>query len=666
MKKKAGQASEGAIRPGSKSNQLAVVRNSDSKKLAAAEEEKEFYKSLATGSSSKSGGSPSKNMNSGKKSSSTSSKSGSGSAKSTVRKSSASKSKKKIVPILAAVAAVLLVGGGIFAGLYFTGFFEPKVEITLPDGTVTKMKVDAVYSELTSDKFFPGTIVDGIDVGGMTIDQAYDTVSASLPEKPLTIDIKLKLVEKTLNMDFSDAQFSYNTREVLEEAFAKFRPQNNTDLVALAECYVAVQNLKTVPQEYETAYTIQVEGIAEQVRKILGFYLEDFSVVSDATIESFDPETCEYTITPEKVGYDIDVDATAAAVKELFDAKIYTGVVEVPTVVKNPTVTEAMIRENFGLISESTTEASSNSNRNNNISQACKNMNGTILEPGEEFSFNGVVGQRTAANGFKEATVIQGGQYEQGLGGGICQVSSTLYNAVLKADLEVTTRSGHAWPSDYVLKGLDATVDWPALDFKFKNNTDYQVVVVAWFDWSDNTVHTQIYGKKLADGQYITLKSETISTTSPGANEYVEDKTMKTGEKKTLRDAHYGYTVKVYKVWHAADGTELSCDEYYTTSYRSYGKRIAVGTLNPDGTYATFDKSTGEITSTTVTPTPEATPSPAPTDAPAAPTSTPTPAPAQDTPTPAPAPDTPTPVPENPDPGSGGGEPEGGGDGNGG
>ena len=282
---------------------------------------------------------------------------------------------------------------------------------------------------------------------------------------------------------------------------------------------------------------------------------------------------------------------------------------------------------------EEWTTTSNNSNRNNNIRQACDNMNGTILNPGDTFSFNEIVGQRTAENGFKEATVILGGQYEQGLGGGICQVSTTLYNAVMKANLEVVERNSHAWPSDYIAYGLDATVDWPNLDFKFKNDSDSQIVVVAYWDSSDSRVHCEIYGHKLPEGKYIELETETVSTVSPGANEYIEDKELPVGQTKTVRAAHTGMTIKVYKVWYDKDDNEIDRYEYQTTTYRPYGTRIAVGTLNPDGSYATFDKSTGEITSPimTVTPTP---------------TETPTPTPAQDTATPTPVPDTPTPEPE--------------------
>ena len=545
----------------------------------------------------------------------------------------ANKKKKSATPVLAVVLGILLVAGGIFAALYFTGFFKPRIEVTMADGKVETIKAEEAYAELMTDRFFQGTFIDGIDVSGMTKAEAVTAVSAVLPAAPVTVDIRLDITTKVIPVDFSDVGFAYNTEEVVDQAFSKYRPANDTDLVALIECYNGVQQLKNVPQQYETAYTVKIEGVSQKVHAVLDPLYADLALVTDAKIEGFDDEEHTFVVTPEKIGYEMDIDGTATAVKALFDSKTYSGLVKVPMTVKQPKVTQKMIDEEFGLMGEEWTTTSNNSNRNNNIRQACDNMNGTILNPGDTFSFNEIVGQRTAENGFKEATVILGGQYEQGLGGGICQVSTTLYNAVMKANLEVVERNSHAWPSDYIAYGLDATVDWPNLDFKFKNDSDSQIVVVAYWDSSDSRVHCEIYGHKLPEGKYIELETETVSTVSPGANEYIEDKELPVGQTKTVRAAHTGMTIKVYKVWYDKDDNEIDRYEYQTTTYRPYGTRIAVGTLNPDGSYATFDKSTGEITSPimTVTPTP---------------TETPTPTPAQDTATPTPVPDTPTPEPE--------------------
>ena len=610
MKKKAGQAYESSSLE-NKSKALVPANNNGSHKRSVSRENvtdsqfEEFdYKSLGKSNNS---GSARKSSKPKTENNVSSDMYGFSSKKTGKRKS-----KKKSVagPVIAILAAILLIAGAVFAAIYYIDPFKEKIEVTLSDGTVTEITAEEAYAELTTDKFFAGTVIDGIDVGGMTKDEAFNAVTKTLPEKPMEIKIELKLLEKTLYPNFNDATFEYNTRDIIDEAFAMYRPVNDTDLEQLTECYNNVQKLKNAPLTYETAYTVKIEGVIERINKVLEPYINDFKEVKNATIVDFDTENRTYVIDKEKIGYDIDIDTAAKSVKALFDSKTYVGVVTVPTEKKEPEITAAMISENFGLIGECSTKASANSNRNNNLNQACENINGTILQPGDIFSFNDIVGQRTVENGFKEATVIQGGQYEQGLGGGICQVSTTLYNAVLKADLEVVRRSNHAWPSDYVSVGLDATVDWPALDFQFKNDTDYQVVVVTWFDYSDNTCNAQVYGKKLPDGKYIELYAEITNTVAAGPDEFVEDKELETGKTKTIRAAHEGMTSKVYKVWYNANGEEIDRVLYNTTTYYPYGRRVGVGVLNPDGTYATMDKETGEITSRIMSPTPTPTPKP--------------------------------------------------------
>ena len=677
MKRKAGQAPSPSRSSAVRNTSLVPVENSDSTKLEVSDSEApkalatktpdEIFdisvekneesiaeapvKSLAVASAAKSASdkSTSSNSSSSKSSSSksSSSKSSSSSSKSGVRtakaKGKGKKKRRSLVPLLTVIFILELLGLGTHYYLYRIGYFKPTIMVTMADGSEQKIRVEDAYAEINIDKFYQGTKIDGIEVGGMTLDEAYAAVSASLPEEPEDVAVKLNVEGKLFPVDFTDVTFEYNAKEVVDEAYKLYRPTSD-DPDELAACYNAIQQLKVTPVEYETAYSVHIDGIAEKVHEVLDPLLDQFATTKDASIEEFDPETKEFTITKEQTGYVLDVDGAIQGVKDLFDKKKYSGMVKVPTVLKEPEVTEELLREQFGLVSEFSTKCSSNTNRNNNISQACKYISGTILQPGEQFSFNKVVGVRTYERGFREATVILGGQYEQGLGGGICQVSSTLYNAVAKADLKVVERNNHAWPSDYVLTGCDATVDYPALDFKFENNTDFQVIVVMWF--KDNTVYAEIYGKKLPDGQYIKLESNIISTTSAGPNEYVEDKTMPAGQQKTLRAAHQGQTARIYKVWFDKDDKEIKREEYYTTSYKAFGTRIAVGTLNGDGTYAVLDTKTGEVTAASATPTPTANPTAATTDTP-----TTTAAP-QDTTTPAI-----TSEPENPpsdDPGSGG------------
>ena len=633
MKRKAGQAP--SVRAAEvKSSSLAPVRNGESNRPAPVRVEASRAPAH-TGSASRSAASKTASKSS-------SSKTASKAAPKRVK----AKKKSPVGAIIAIVLVVLILGaGGYYGYLYYTGYFKPHVEVTLSDGSVQNLMAEDVYAELSQDVnvYYPGTFINDVDVSGMTADQAFEAVSKELTDEgnPVNVNYTLKLDGKEYPIDFADAKFEFNTREVIDSTIGINKVSDPEDYTKIIECYNYKQSLKNNPAKYETSYTVAIDGVSEKVHNVLDPLIDQYSTVKDAEIGDFNTSTKEFTITPEETGMTIDIDAAVDKVKELFDNKEYTGSVVVPSIVKEPEVTTEKLKANFGLRGEHTTKASNNANRNTNLSQACKKINGTILKPGETFSFNKVVGKRTREAGFKEATVILGGQYEQGLGGGVCQVSGTLYDAVLKSDLKIVERHPHAWPSDYVLEGLDATVDYGTLDFKFKNDTDYQIIVLMWFDSSKREVHAQIYGKRFPDEQTIALRSEVVSTSGYGKTEYVENKTMEAGKTKTVREAHQGKTVKTFKIWKDKDGKEIKREAITTTTYSAYGKKIEVGTKNADGTYNSVDPKTGQLKN--ATPTPAATATAKPTSA-QGPTNTPKPTSAQQ-PTTAPATNTPVPPP---------------------
>lgn len=527
---------------------------------------------------------------------------------------------KKRIPlayiIFAPFVLLAVIVTGYFVYLVNSGYFRETIVASMADGSTANLFVEDALSYLSTDKFFAGTKIDGIDVGGMTKDQAKAAVVAAQPKSPERVAISLSLDGKEYDLDFSNVTFEYNTDDVINEAYSLYRLQGDEDNSKLTEYFNGVQALKVDPKEYQTAYTVKHEGVEETVKELLSkFHLEP----ENASISTFDTDSRAFTIIPEKKGYNINIPATTEKVKQMLDSRNYVGSVLVEAEIISPEITEASINATFGRISSCTSKTTRNANRNNNIKKACAYMNGYILKPGKEFSFNKVVGQRTAARGFKEATVIAGGQYEQGLGGGICQVSSTLYNAVIKAGLTASERHPHAFPSTYLPLGQDATVDYPHLDFKFKNTTDGEIIVVAWWSKSDRICHVELYGKKLPDGQTIKFESKTTSKgKTPSKVEYVEDPDMKVGDKEVLRTAHNACTVVSYQVWYDKSGKEIKRKKIATSNFRAYTKKVAVGTLLPNGKHAKLNTSTGELSGI-----PTATPKPTKAKATKAPTKAP-------------------------------------------
>lgn len=213
----------------------------------------------------------------------------------------------------------------------------------------------------------------------------------------------------------------------------------------------------------------------------------------------YDPETQK--ATESRTGIEFDADEA----KKLWDKAENGETVEIPLTVTQPKyTTEQLDKMLFAdkLGSQTTGYKSSNANRATNVELAAKKINGYILNPGETFSYNTVVGKRTTEAGFKSASAYSGGQVVQSIGGGICQTSSTLYCAVLYANLEIVTRSEHGFAVSYVPWGMDATVSWGGPEFKFKNNREFPIKIVTKCENRQLTV--EIWGTDV-DGSYVKM-----------------------------------------------------------------------------------------------------------------------------------------------------------------
>lgn len=216
----------------------------------------------------------------------------------------------------------------------------------------------------------------------------------------------------------------------------------------------------------------------------------------------------------------------------------------------------------------------SNKNRSNNISLASSKIDGTVIMPGETFSYNQTVGKRTIDAGFKEAGAYAGGKVVQEVGGGICQVSSTLYNAVLYANLEIVDRSNHYFQTSYVDAGRDATVSWGTVDFKFKNNRKYPIKIEA---VSKNGVNKiSIKGIKEEKEYEVVIQSE-ITSIIQKTIKYEEDSTLDSSTEQVEQEGHNGCTSKTYKIL-KLNGATISTEVISTDYYHALEKIVKKGT----------------------------------------------------------------------------------------
>lgn len=245
----------------------------------------------------------------------------------------------------------------------------------------------------------------------------------------------------------------------------------------------------------EVSYHVQSQEEADQVSM-----QELYDAVCTGPVNAgYDPETKE--ITESKPGIEFDVDEA----QRLWDAAAIGETVRIPVTLTQPELKlDDLSGGLFGdkLATKTTSLSGSNYNRINNVKLAAKHIDGVILEPGDSFSYNGTVGQRTKANGFLEAGAYANGQVVQEVGGGICQVSSTLYYCTLISNLKITARTNHYFTVGYIEPGMDATVSWGAPDFQFQNNRAFPIKIRAYV--SNGSLTVEIWGTDV-DGSYVKM-----------------------------------------------------------------------------------------------------------------------------------------------------------------
>lgn len=259
------------------------------------------------------------------------------------------------------------------------------------------------------------------------------------------------------------------------------------------------------------------------------------------------------TVTPSRIGVTFDTEVVKEQLRAAQDGATILASAEVVF----PTVTTEMMEQGLfrDVLGTYTTKVTGTASRIHNVYLAAQIINGHIYNPGEEFWYNATVGQRTEARGFGPAPAYAGGKTVDSIGGGICQVSSTLYHAALLANMKIVMRYCHQFVPGYITWGCDATVSWGGCDFAFRNNSDYPIQIVT--DWEDNNLTVTILGTK-TDDTYVEMVNAVLSST-PWETVYEVNEEMEPGsEPVEVQTPYTGYFVKTWRNIYAADGTLLS------------------------------------------------------------------------------------------------------------
>jgi vancomycin resistance protein YoaR len=406
-----------------------------------------------------------------------------------------------------------------------------------------------------TDRLLPGVVVGEVPVGGLRVREAMRKLEQGLRERPPVLagggeadgvqagfaepnqgrsDFRFRWGEQVWTYDWREIGPVPDTRSALRKAALTGR---EGQLSHRARLYlIGLVHGHYVPVQMD----VRQQVIADKLERIAG-------ELSLAPVDArYDPDSD--TVVTETTGHELDAMATLAAARQA----MIQGLDEVDLVVKplQPAVRKVdlvRIRQEQ-LAVYRTPILAADPGRVQNIKIAVRKMSGTVLQPGELFSFNGIVGPRDAEHGWAQAKELYQGEFVWGYGGGICQVSSTLYNTVLLAGLQVKERFHHDRPLAYVDPGRDATVAWNLLDFKFQNDTQGPMMVVGKvLPGSPQQIEVGLYGPKTLGARKIRVEDQVVQFFPPDLEE-VLDPALPVHVRKVVDEGHYGIEVKVFRV----------------------------------------------------------------------------------------------------------------------
>ncbi len=483
---------------------------------------------------------------------------------------------------------------------------------------------------INSDKIISGISINNIEVSGLTKEEAKGKLEAILNEK-ITKKIMLKYQDFETELSPELIEVKYDLDSTIDEAFQTGRNSNifsnnytilftlmgkkNIDIDCSINEEILEKTLTTAGANIpgamkEASYYIENEelkitkgtkGIAinyeEAKDKIMEALKEidsnnknfiELSVIEkepdkiniDKIYEEVHKEAKDayytkdpFQIFPEVDGVDFNLEEAKKQLEEEKEEYIVKLTISKPKVTVDQIGTEAF-PDRLSIFT--TKYNAADTNRTTNLRLACEKINGKVLMPGETFSYNQTLGPRTPATGFKNAAVYENGQVVDGIGGGICQISSTLYNAALMANLEITDRSNHQFVTSYLPAGRDATVVYGAIDFKFKNSRSNPIKLYASISGGVATI--SIFGVKDENDCTVTFETRTLATL-PVTVKYVEDASLAPGQEVVKQSGHTGVQTETYII-KSKDGKVVSKSLLSKDTYSAMQKIIRRGTAS--------------------------------------------------------------------------------------
>nr|WP_317332980.1 VanW family protein [uncultured Romboutsia sp.] len=360
-----------------------------------------------------------------------------------------------------------------------------------------------IYTDVIAKNIF----IEGIDVSNLTKEEAINYLN----ENVIPGDIQLNYDGETNVISPDEIDLKYNTSEVVDEAY------NYTKTDSYFENVKRFLDLNKNSKNLEIKSLYNENKLSEKIQSIS----ESINVAME-NAKVYISDSGNISVSSATIGKELDISSTKESIYDAIKNKDYKAI-DLKVNIKDPKIsTEDAKSVNTLLADFSTKFSTSDSNRVTNIVLSAKATSDVLLMPGEEFSYNGLTGKRTKSNGYKDAPVIINGKLEQDVGGGVCQVSSTLFNSVLYSGLDITSRRNHSLKSGYVSIGRDAMVSDSGSDFKFKNPYSHPVYIKNTV--SNGVITSKVYGNA-SDKKNISIKVEPYTTGGlEAAKTYIEYK----------------------------------------------------------------------------------------------------------------------------------------------
>ena len=433
------------------------------------------------------------------------------------------------------------------------------------------MDAGVVYSGVTSL---------GVDLSGSARGSVPSALRAAADDLIDEVRLEFTVDEYTVTLNAMDMGAKIDTDALYESAYAVGREGGFEERAAGID--QAAANGVDIPYVIEWDPE-RMEASVHQKMAELGIDARDARIEIEKTKDE-ENLMCDMTLTilPESKGIDVDYDALLEEMgAKMQNMDCFGGEpVAADATITQPKITAAELSDTYQKIGTfKTSYTTSAYGRRYNIWKMADIINGVTIAPGETWSINEEAGPRTYARGWEGAPGIENGQYETQAGGGICQVSTTLYNAVIRAELEVVDRTHHSWPSDYVDPGLDATISTGAPDFKFKNNTDSPVIICATCDGKNKTIEISIYRSKM--DYKLDFTSDVVSSSYSGAIYEIPDPTLPPGARVQVLREHPRVVADVYKHVYDLNGNEIVTTKAYTDIYSNKAAIVRVGPALP-------------------------------------------------------------------------------------